>query len=99
MGGTVPPDHVLVRLGAEAGMDLHHLGVNSMRALRDGAEMPSGRGRALYRPWGTIVESCRSEDMVLSRITMSPPPSTVSIVRASKFGVIASKSCGAANRS
>lgn len=36
--------------------------------------------------------SCRRESMVFSKKMMSPPPSTVSIVRAIKFGVRASKS-------
>ena len=37
--------------------------------------------------------SCRRFDMFWSRSTTMPPPSTVSIVRASMLGVIASKSC------
>lgn len=39
-----------------------------------------------------IVYNCLSEFMVRRRITTSPPPSTVSTVLASKFGVKASKS-------
>lgn len=39
-----------------------------------------------------IVYSCLSEVIVLSRSTTRPPPSTVSIVRARRLGVIASKS-------
>lgn len=38
--------------------------------------------------------SCVNDVRVDSSNTMMPPPSTVSIVRASKFGVSASKSCG-----
>ena len=37
--------------------------------------------------------SCRSDAIDLRRSTTSPPPSTVSIVRASTLGVTASKSC------
>lgn len=40
-----------------------------------------------------MVYSCFSEVIVRSSKTTTPPPSTVSIVRASKFGVSASKSC------
>lgn len=40
-----------------------------------------------------MVYSCFREVMVLSSRMTSPPPSTVSIVRASRFGVRASKSC------
>lgn len=52
-------------------------------------------GCTKYRRRRTIVMvySCRSELIVFNKITTKPPPSTVSIVRASKFGVIASKSC------
>ena len=39
------------------------------------------------------VKSCVRELMELSSSTMTPPPSTVSIVRASRLGVSASKSC------
>lgn len=39
-----------------------------------------------------IVYNCLSEFMVRRRITTNPPPSTVSTVLASKFGVKASKS-------
>lgn len=39
-----------------------------------------------------IVYSCFSEFMVRRRMTTNPPPSTVSTVLASKFGVKASKS-------
>jgi len=39
-----------------------------------------------------IVYNCFSEFMVRRRMTTSPPPSTVSTVLASKFGVKASKS-------
>ena len=39
-----------------------------------------------------IVYNCLSEFMVRRRMTTSPPPSTVSTVLASKFGVKASKS-------
>ena len=39
------------------------------------------------------VYSCCKDDIVLSRSTIKPPPSTVSTVRASRFGVKASKSC------
>ena len=39
-----------------------------------------------------ILYNCRSDFMVLSIMTTSPPPSTVSIVRARRLGVIASKS-------
>lgn len=39
-----------------------------------------------------IVYNCLSEFMVRRRMTASPPPSTVSTVLASKFGVKASKS-------
>lgn len=38
------------------------------------------------------VYNCLSEFMVRRRITTNPPPSTVSTVLASKFGVKASKS-------
>lgn len=49
----------------------------------------------LRRACTSIVRlySCVSELMLLSSSTMMPPPSTVSIVRASRFGVSASKSC------
>mmetsp|Transcript_1571 Transcript_1571/g.2564 ORF Transcript_1571/g.2564 Transcript_1571/m.2564 type:complete len:212 (-) Transcript_1571:52-687(-) len=40
-----------------------------------------------------IVYSCWRDTIDLSSITTIPPPSTVSIVRASTFGVTASKSC------
>ena len=40
-----------------------------------------------------MVYSCFNEVIVRSNKTTTPPPSTVSIVRASKFGVSASKSC------
>lgn len=39
-----------------------------------------------------IVYNCLSEFMVRKRTTTNPPPSTVSTVLASKFGVKASKS-------
>jgi hypothetical protein len=39
-----------------------------------------------------IVKSWRSEETDLSSRTIKPPPSTVSIVRANRFGVRASKS-------
>jgi hypothetical protein len=41
----------------------------------------------------TIVYSCRRDVMVFSSKITNPPPSTVSMVRASRFGVMASKSC------
>lgn len=40
------------------------------------------------------VYSCLSDAILLSRNTTIPPPSTVSIVRARRFGVNASKSLG-----
>ena len=40
-----------------------------------------------------IAYSWRSEVMLLRRSTTRPPPSTVSMVRASTLGVTASKSC------
>lgn len=40
-----------------------------------------------------IVYNCFKELTVLSRITISPPPSTVSTVLAKRLGVMASKSC------
>jgi hypothetical protein len=39
-----------------------------------------------------IVYNCLSDAIVFSNITTTPPPSTVSIVLASKLGVNASKS-------
>ena len=39
-----------------------------------------------------IVYNCLSDAIVFSNITTIPPPSTVSIVLASKLGVSASKS-------
>lgn len=39
-----------------------------------------------------MVNSCFNEDMVRSRMTTMPPPSTVSTVLANKLGVKASKS-------
>ena len=39
------------------------------------------------------VYRSRSEDRLLSSRTTIPPPSTVSMVRASRLGVSASKSC------
>ena len=39
-----------------------------------------------------MVTNCRREVRVRRSITTTPPPSTVSTVRANKFGVIASKS-------
>lgn len=39
-----------------------------------------------------ILYNCRNDVMVFNRSTTNPPPSTVSIVRARRFGVIASKS-------
>ena len=39
-----------------------------------------------------IVYNCLSDAIVFSNITTTPPPSTVSIVLASKLGVSASKS-------
>jgi hypothetical protein len=40
-----------------------------------------------------MVYSCFKEDIVFSNNTIKPPPSTVSMVLASRFGVMASKSC------
>lgn len=40
-----------------------------------------------------IVYSCLRDVIVFSSNTISPPPSTVSIVRARRLGVMASKSC------
>lgn len=40
-----------------------------------------------------MVYNCFNEVMVFRRSTTNPPPSTVSMVLANKFGVIASKSC------
>lgn len=40
-----------------------------------------------------MVYSCRKDVMVFNKRTTNPPPSTVSIVLASRLGVIASKSC------
>lgn len=40
-----------------------------------------------------MVNSCFKEVIVFRRRTTSPPPSTVSMVRARRLGVIASKSC------
>ena len=48
----------------------------------------TGRKRTI-----AIVYSCLNEDIVFKSRTTIPPPSTVSIVRAKRFGVIASKSC------
>ena len=45
-----------------------------------------------------IVYSLVSESRLDTSSTMMPPPSTVSIVRASRLGVSASKSCVAAGR-
>ena len=46
------------------------------------------------REWMSIVsvKSCVSERNVLTSSTTAPPPSTVSIVRASRLGVMPSKS-------
>ena len=48
-----------------------------------------------YREWTSIdnVYSCFKLFMPFNRRMTSPPPSTVSIVRAKRFGVIPSKSC------
>ena len=40
-----------------------------------------------------MVYSCLTDVIVFRINTTKPPPSTVSIVLASRFGVIASKSC------
>ena len=54
----------------------------------------SARASVRSRAWTSIdiVYSCVSDSIDRSSSTTIPPPSTVSIVRASTFGVTASKS-------
>lgn len=94
-----PPYHILMGLSAITGVDIlrkptkigNYTDISTVYAIQNSVQLVSTG--SLHVLTMVIVYSCLREFIVLRRRTTTPSPSTVSIVRARRLGVSASKSC------